>query len=143
MTPDAAPRSLAPASKRRRERCNAQYLLDKGTREIVPRKLCHGMTGRKPRRRPGAEGARTNLAADEGRSESGEGARREARGWTRGSEVSKRQADALAERMRPVMSELAALSASPPAPVDVEARGVLLRRLDQVFGRDDIADRGK
>jgi hypothetical protein len=27
--------------------------------------------------------------------------------------------------------------------VDVEARGVLVRRLDQVFGRDDIADRGK
>ena len=61
----------------------SQYLFDKGTREIVPRKLCYGMTGRKPRRRPGAEGARTSLAADEGRTESGEGARREAGGWTR------------------------------------------------------------
>jgi DNA invertase Pin-like site-specific DNA recombinase len=44
-------------------------------------------------------------------------------GWTVGSEDSKREADAFAERMRPLMEELAGLSANKAA-AELNARGV-------------------
>jgi Recombinase len=46
-------------------------------------------------------------------------------GWTAGSEASKRQADELAERMKPILTELAHLPSARQIAAELNRRGIM------------------
>jgi hypothetical protein len=74
--------------------------------------------------RAGAERALADLLTDEGGPQGSWARGQTLGGWTAGSEASKRQADELAERMKPILTELAHLPSARQIAAELNRRGI-------------------